>query len=260
MQHRNTKKTYASEELLKAIAKYAVSLTLLFLLAPFLIDGHSALAQTGGQGALEGTITDTTGAVIPHVTVTATDQASGVGTTRVSSGAGLYSITPLIPGIYTITVKAAGFETLTQKNIEVNGLTVTGFNAKLNVGSSQQDVTVTEAPPQLQTTDAAVEAVITNETYESLPLIMNNQQRDPTGFATLAVGAQGGARAPIFSGTGNYLAEVYMDGIPTTTSNQQGDNRVVANGVPVESVDQLQIISSGPSAEYQGAGRNRLHH
>ncbi|MBB5062338.1 TonB-dependent receptor [Granulicella mallensis] len=254
MQHRITKKTYASKELLKAIAKYAVSLTLLFLLAPFLIDGHNALAQTGGQGALEGTITDTTGAVIPHVTVTATDQASGVKTTRVSSGAGLYSVTPLIPGIYTITVKVAGFETLTQKNIEVNGLTVTGFNAKLNVGSSQQDVTVTEAPPQLQTTDAAVEAVITNETYESLPLIMNNQQRDPTGFATLAVGAQSGARAPIFSGTGNYLAEVYMDGIPTTTSNQQGDNRVVANGVPVESVDQLQIISSGPSAEYQGAG------
>jgi hypothetical protein len=47
---------------------------------------------------------------------------------------------------------------------------------------------------------------------------------------------------------------VYVDGIPTTTANQQGDNRVVSNGIPVESVDQLQVVSNGPSAEYQGAG------
>lgn len=182
------------------------------------------------------------------------DQASNVATIRVSSGSGLYNITPLIPGVYTITVTASGFKVLTQKNIEVNGLTVTGLNIKLSVGSPEQTVTVTEAPPLLQTTNASIGAVITNETYEALPLIMNNQQRDPTSLASLAPGAQGGARAPIFSGTGNYLAEVYINGIPTTTVNQQGDNRVVSNGVPVESVDQLQIISSAPSAEYQGAG------
>ena len=236
----------------KITGRLATAVLLLFGFA--LLQGAVAIAQTGGQGALEGTVTDSTGAVIPNATVTATDQASNVATTRQSSSAGLYSISPLIPGIYTITVKAAGFDTLVQKNIEVNGLTVTGFNAQINVGDTAQTVTVTAAPPQLQTTTATLGAVITNEVYESLPVVMNGQQRDPTSFATLAPGAQGGARAPIFSGTGNYLAEVYIDGIPTTTANQQGDNRVVSNGVPVESVDQLQIISSGPSAEYQGAG------
>src|ERR1700761_2268390 len=214
----------------------------------------TGLAQTGGEGALEGTVTDSTGAAIPNATVIATDQASNVSTTRTTTSAGLFSITPLIPGVYTVTVKANGFSTLMQKNVEVNGLSVTGFNPQLKAGAINEAVTVTEAPPLLQTTSPSVEAVITQQTYASLPLVMNNQQRDPSALATLAVGAQGGARAPIFSGTGNYLAEVYIDGIPTTTSNQQGDNRVVSNGVPVESVEQLQIISSGPSAEYQGAG------
>lgn len=224
------------------------------LLLGLLLTPPLAMAQTGGQGALEGTVTDSSGAVIPKATVTAIDQASNVTTKRATSGAGLYSITPLIPGIYTVEVTAPSFQTLRQTNIEVNGLTVTGLNLKLSAGSTSQTVQVTMAPPQLQTASASVETIITDQTYESLPLIMNNQQRDPTAFATLAPGAQGGDRAPIFAGTGNYLAEVYIDGIPTTTANQQGDNRVVSNGIPVESVEQLQIISSGPSAEYQGAG------
>jgi hypothetical protein len=231
-----------------AVLSLSLLLTVLFAGVPALS------AQTGGQGALQGTIVDQTGAVIPKATVSATNQASGVTTTATSTGAGLYSVTPLIPGVYTVTVKANGFQILNQKNIEVNGLTITGYNATLSVGSSEQTVTVSEAPPQLQTTNAAIEAVITQDTYESLPIIMNNQQRDPSSLAALAPGAQGGARAPIFSGTGNYLAEVYVDGVPTTTTNQQGDNRIVSNGIPVESVEQLQIISSGPSAEYQGAG------
>ena len=230
------------------------SIRILLAAGLFAFTATSALAQTGGEGALEGTVTDPTGAAIPNAAVTAINQASNVSTARTSTSAGLYSITPLIPGVYTITVTANGFSTLTQKNIEVNGLTVTGFNPKLSPGAVDESVTVSEAPPLLQTTSPSVEAVITQQTYESLPLVMNNQQRDPSALATLSVGAQGGTRAPIFSGTGNYLAEVYLDGIPTTTSNQQGDNRVVSNGVPVESVEQLQIISSGPSAEYQGAG------
>ncbi|WP_263377419.1 TonB-dependent receptor [Granulicella paludicola] len=230
------------------------SVTAIFCLLVLLCSGVTAFAQTGGQGALEGTITDPSGALVPKAQVVATAQASGVITKTITSSAGLYSLTPLVPDLYTITITAPGYKVFTQKNIEVNGLNVTGFDTKLALGSDNEVVTVTEAPPVLQTTSATVGAVITDETYESLPLVMNNQQRDPTAFATLAPGAQAGSRAPLFSGTGNYLAEVYIDGIPTTTANQQGDNRVVVNGIPVESVDQLQIISSGPSAEYQGAG------
>src|ERR1700678_2526320 len=213
-----------------------------------------AMAQTAGEGGVQGTVTDSTGAVVPNAVVTATAASSNVSTSRTSSSAGLYTISPLIPDTYTITVMAKGFRGLKQENIVVTGLNVTGFNVTLVVGGTQETVTVTEAPPALDTTNATLGTVIDNRDYESLPLTMNGQQRDPTAFATLAPGAQGGTRVPIFGGTGNFLGEVYLDGIPTTTANQQGDNRVIVNSIPVETVDQLRVISSTPSAEYQGAG------
>jgi hypothetical protein len=214
----------------------------------------AAMAQTGGAGGIQGTVTDSTGAVVPDAVVTATAESSNVATSRTSSSAGLYTISPLIPDSYTVTVLAKGFHVLKQQHVVVTGLNLTGFNATMEVGGTEQVVTVSEAPPALETTNATLGNVIDNRNYESLPLIMNGQQRDPTAFAVLAPGAQGGTRVPIFAGTGNYLGEVYLDGIPTTTANQQGDNRVVVNSIPVESVDQLRVISSGPSAEYQGAG------
>lgn len=133
-----------------------------------------AMAQTGGQGAIQGTVTDATGAVVPNATVTATDNASGVSTTRKSSSAGLYTITPLIPDSYTVTVTAPGFQTSKQQNIVVNGISVTGYNPALIVGSTDQTVTVTEAPPLLQTTNATLGTVIDNKTYESLPVLMGD--------------------------------------------------------------------------------------
>jgi hypothetical protein len=228
-----------------------------FLLAFLICLGWTTLvvsAQTGGQGALEGTITDQMKAVIPHAVVVATNQASGVSTTHETTSAGVYQISPLIPGIYTVTVSAKGFKISEQKNIEVNGMTITGYNATLTVGSEDITMTVTAAPPQLQTTNSTLGDVITNKTYESLPVLMGGLQRDPTALATLAPGTQSGTRAPIMSGTGDYLAEVYLDGVPTTVSGMQGDNRPVSLSVPVESVDQMQVVSNGPSAEYQGAG------
>ncbi len=242
------------ETLFKKLSGFLILLTLVVASASTL------QAQTGGQGALQGTVTDATGAVVRDASVTATDQASGVATTRQTSSAGVYTITPLIPDTYTITVTAKGFAVSKQENIVVDGLNVTGYNVKLSVGSTEQTITISQAPPALQTENATLGTVIDNATYESLPVLMSGSSagavngRDPTAFATLSTGTQAGTRAPVFAGTGNYLAEVYLDGIPTTTANQQGDNRLVSMAMPVESIDQLQVVSSSATAEYQGAG------
>ncbi|MGA1982692.1 MAG: TonB-dependent receptor [Acidobacteriaceae bacterium] len=212
-------------------------------------------AQTAGEGSIAGTVTDTSGAAIPNATVTATNTATNVSETRSTSGSGTYTIAPLQPGTYTVTVAAGGFKTLTQQNLDVVALGELGFNPVLTVGAATETVVVTTAPPVLDTTSATVGLVMENQTYANLPLLLSGSlQRDPTAFGTLTPGSQGGTRLPIIGGTGNYLGQLYIDGMPAETVSQQGDNRLVSESMSVDSVDQFQVVTSTPPAEYMGAG------
>src|SRR6266702_1743815 len=211
-------------------------------------------SQSGGQGAITGTVSDSTGAAIPNATVTATNVATNVATIRTTSGAGAYSISPLQPGVYSVEVAAKGFKTLHQDNLSVDALNALGFNPVLSVGEATETVVVTGAPPVLDTTNATVGLVMENTTYANLPLQMNNAQRDATAFAALAPGAQTGTRVPIIGGTNNFLGQLYLDGLPAQTINQQGDNRLVSQAVDLDAVDQFQVVTSTPPAEYSGAG------
>lgn len=214
----------------------------------------TANAQTGGEAGIQGTVTDPTGAAIPHATVIATENATGTKSTRETTGDGLFTISPIRPGTYTVSVQSPGFHEYIQQNLQINALVLTGLNVTMTVGAENSVVTVTEAPPALETTNATLGLTIDKTTYEELPLIMNNAQRDPTAFAALAPGSQGGARVPIVGGTGNYLGQLYLDGLPAQTINQQGDNRVVSETLSVDAVDQFQVVTSAPPAEYSGAG------
>ena len=216
-----------------------------------------AAAQTAGEGSIVGTVKDSTGAVIPNATVTATNDATGIATTRISSSAGFYTISPLPPGTYTIQVTAHGFKTLVQENVVLDALQTLAFNPVLTVGAATQTITVTAAPPVLETEDATLGLTMENETYANLPLQMNGTQRDPTAFGVLTPGAQAannGGRLPIIGGTGSYLGQLYLDGMPAETVSQQGDNRLVSLSMDLDAVDQFQLVTSSPPAEYMGAG------
>jgi hypothetical protein len=212
------------------------------------------LAQTGGEAGIQGTVTDPTGAAIPNATVTATNVATGVAISRQTSGDGLYTISPILPGTYSVHVVSSGFSDYLQNNLKADALVLTPLNVIMKVGTVGSEVTVDIAPPQLETTNATLGLTIENDTYANLPLTINGAQRDPTAFGTLAPGAQGGARLPIIGGTGNYLGQLYLDGLPAETISQQGDNRLVSQAVSVDAVDQIQVVTSTPPAEYAGAG------
>jgi hypothetical protein len=219
--------------------------------------GPSLRAQTGGEGAITGTVTDPSGANIAKATVVATAADTGVQTTRPTTSDGLYNIAPLVPGIYTITVSAPGFETFKQENMVIDAMHVSGLNVTLKLGSQSDTVTVSDAPPSLETTNATLGGTIESSEYMDLPLLVSgNQQRDITQFSNLLPGAQlnPGGRSSIIGGTEQRLGEVYLDGIPLTTISQQGDNRPVFNVVPMEAISEIQVVTSGFSAEYEGAG------
>jgi len=219
--------------------------------------GSAALAQTGGDGAITGTVTDTTGAAVAKATVTALNVEKGVTTVRPTTSGGLYTISPLLPGTYTITVTAKGFESFKQENMIIDALHTTGLNVAMKVGSQSEEVTVTSAPPQLETTNATLGGTIESSEYMDLPLLVSgNQQRDITQFSNLLPGAQlnPGGRSSVIGGTEQRLGELYLDGIALTTISQQGDNRPVFNAVPMEAISQIQVVTSSFSAEYEGAG------
>ena len=225
-------------------------------LALMMIAG-SAIAQNAGTGAIEGTILDATDAVVPNATVTATNVDTGVVATRPSTSAGFYSIGSLLPGNYTVTVTAKGFQTFKQENLVIDSSHVSGLNVHLTTGSTTETITVSAKPPALETTNAALGGTIENNEYTALPVIISGlQQRDVTQFSNLLPGAQvpPGGRSSIIGGTAQRLGELYLDGLPLTTISQQGDNRPVFNIVPLESIDSIQVVTSGFSAQYQGGG------
>ena len=215
----------------------------------------SAMGQTGGEAAITGVVTDTTGAAVPNASVVAKNVNTGVETKRVASAAGVYEVSPLIPGTYTLKIAASGFQSTVQEAIELHENMVLGLNPVLKVGSQQEVITVTEAPPSLDTDNAVLGATIENSEFMELPILVSgNQQRDVTSFSNLLPGAQSGSRSSLFSGTANRVQEVYLDGIPMTTISQIGDNRPILNAVPSEGIGEIGALTSGQSAEYQGAG------
>ena len=213
-------------------------------------------AQIGGEGAISGTVQDTTGALIPNADVTATNVGTGVQTKRTTSGSGYYLISPLIPGEYTVTVTAQGFAKQTQDHITVDALQTVGFSPKLTLGSTSDTVTVTDAPPALETENGTLNMTMEQKEYTNLPLTMSDGPRNPTSFVTLMPGVQSGGRSGEFSGSGSasYLDEVYIDGIPVTAPIQQGDNRAVAYTLAPEAIEQFQTQTSGSPVEFEGQG------
>src|ERR1700722_572450 len=79
-----------------------------------------AMGQTAGTGALAGTVTDSTGAVVPNVKVTVVSEGTGQERSGVTAGDGSYSITLLNPGNYHVKFEATGFQT-----IDIPSVTVT---------------------------------------------------------------------------------------------------------------------------------------
>lgn len=224
-----------------------------------LIGTGTAIGQVGGSGSIQGTITDPSGAVVPQATVTAVNVATGVATTRPTTEAGFYVLSPLPAGQYDVKVTASGFQTVTQQHVVVDALATVSVNLHLNIGSATQEVTVTTAPSMLKTDDSTLGQTMENNVYTALPLAMNGVPRDPTQFVALIPGVSGmstqvaGPTTESFNGTRG-ANEIYVEGIPFDFASQQADTRNLAFGVSVEAVDQFQAQTNGQKAMYSGQG------
>ena len=140
---------------------------LVLFLAITLMGAGQAISVNGGS--IQGTITDSTGAIVPDATVFILGNDTNSSKTLKSDSSGFYSLGPLTPGPYTVTVSAAGFEKLTVKTVVRTG-TATNGNFKLAIGSSTETVEVNAGALQINTDQAGVSDVITKDQIDSLPV------------------------------------------------------------------------------------------
>ncbi len=130
---------------------------------------HIVRAQVD-QGAVTGTIEDTSGAVVVHAQVTLQDAATGLTLKTRTNGSGFYVFPPVKVGVYSVTATAPGFKQSVQENVRVDVQSRLMIDLTLRPGANSETVTVTGAPPPLQTQSGSVGQVLTTDTINEIPL------------------------------------------------------------------------------------------
>src|SRR6202050_1288549 len=195
---------------MRPVIKKLVLLTLLWFL-PL----AGAGAQSGTSSALAGTVTDNSGALIPHATVTATDVNTKTARTGETDASGHYLLSQINPATYQIKVTASGFGIASSEETPVGvGRTVT-VNFTLSVSSASQTVEVTAQQGLLSLDNPNTTTTLEAKTIKSLP----NPGQDLTFIAQFAQGAlmntAGSSNdAKAAGGYGN----VEFNGLPATSN------------------------------------------
>src|ERR1700729_1233662 len=143
------------------------ALTLLF------ISFASALAQQV-TATLSGIVTDASGGVVPKAHVVATNTGTNASLAVDSNETGEYRINLLPVGTYTVKVSAPGFKTFVQDGVVLELGQSADINAKLDVGGTDQTVTVSTGVPLVNTTTSEVGTTVQNRDIENLPLVNRN--------------------------------------------------------------------------------------
>jgi outer membrane receptor protein involved in Fe transport len=219
-------------------------------------------AQVAGA-TLTGTITDTSGAVIPQAQVSITNVATGVNRKMATDAAGFYTAPNLLPGNYEITVSSSGFATQirTGINLEVGAQQV--LNITMHVGQVSEKVEVTGAAPAVQLATSSLSAVVNSTTVRELPL----NGRSWTDLATLqpgvaAIQTQVSFVAGADRGNRGFGAQIAVAGARPQQNNYRLDGISIndySNGAPgsvlggdlgVDAIEEFSVLTSNYSAEY----------
>ena len=154
-----------------------------FLFLLFVCSGRS-YAQFAQRGGVEGTVFDSSGAVVPGAQVRLLDLAQNQSRQVTTDAAGHFEFDNLTAGQYQLTAAHEGFETEKSQSVAVNLGAVAHYDFKLHTGSFRQSVTVSAEESGLETDKISVDTNITTQQFEDLPL----NGRNFTAIADLAPG------------------------------------------------------------------------
>ena len=228
----------------RSSVKRPLALIFLMLLLP-----AALLAQTG-SAALGGRVSDESGAALPGVTVTASDNSTGLSRSVVTGTDGSYRFPSLPVGTYTVSTDLNGFTSVTTRNVELNVARERELNVTLKQAAVKEQITVTASAPLVETTPA-VSTVISQTEMQNLPL--NGRQfanlgslapgttlsvnNDPTKPGQMTIALNGGSGRNV-----NFL----VDGGDNTDDTIGG----ALQNFNIEAVQEFNIQTQAYKAEY----------
>jgi hypothetical protein len=134
------------------------------------------LFSQGNFGRILGIVTDQSGGVVSGATVTVIDTQRGVARTLTTDEAGAYNAPTLIPGTYTVRVEAKGFKRVDRQNVVLEVGKEVRVDLTVQPGEQNQTITVTEAIPLVETTNATLGGTLDNADINDMPLNGRNYQ------------------------------------------------------------------------------------
>ena len=232
----------------------------LFVLSPFCF--NPPLVAQVDRGEIVGTVSDSSGALVPGVTVTITDVQTNQSTTRTTDSSGSYVASLLHIGTYTVSAEKEGFRKIVQPEVVIDVNQVVRVDLVLQVGAVSQAVEVVGAPPLVQTETSSLGTVETERRIVDLPL----NERNFIGLAYLGPGANSGQTGSNASGgvfeneRGNEALSV--NGLRVSNNNYLLDgvdnNEFGLGGVialpPPDAIQEFRIEENSMSAEFGRGG------
>jgi hypothetical protein len=218
--------------------------------------GLPLAAQTSGNGNINGTITDQSGAAVPNVTVVVLNIDTGVTRTLTTNGDGGYQATFLLPGHYEVTASGSGFGKVDRKNLVLTVGQILTIDLALPPASVSSEVIVTSESPLVDTDKTEVAQTIDQSLISNLPVASRNWSAFVLN--TPNVTPDGGSGLVSFHGISGLYNQNYVDG---SNNNQMlfSEARGRASGAPyvysIDSIKEFQAQASNYSVEFgQAAG------
>jgi len=220
----------------------------------------SAFAQ-GQTGTIAGIVKDTTGAVLPGVTVEASSPALIEKTrTAVTDGEGAYKIINLRPGTYSVTFTLTGFSTVKREGIELTSAFTAAVNADMKVGTVSETITVSGESPIVDTQNVVQKTTSSREVMDALPTDRNFVSfaaMQPGVFVT-GVSQNVGGSVPetgmnlVVHGSRASDSLVMVDGMPIINGSGQGGLQY-GNYLNNSLAQEITFQTAGNSAEFERA-------
>ena len=214
-------------------------------------------AQVDRSG-LRGTVTDSSGRLLPEAQVTAVERSTGARRTTATDASGNYSIAQLPVGVYTVTFEHRGFEKLEFIDVEqVVGRTRT-LDVTLRVASGSEQVKVSSVSALMDRNSSAVTGLI--ERTQALELPLNG--RDWSGLTAFVPGAidTGGSnqRTIRFAGRGLDDSNFTYDGVDATNIVNQTQRQWVRLSIPLDAIEEFRVDTLMAGAEEGATGGAQL--